>query len=52
MEAIFKNTENREMNKPHKSVLNLSQRLDIRSLNKHVALQNVSVYFMWKNKRK
>ena len=27
------------MNEPHKFVLNLAQRLDLRSSNKHVALQ-------------
>ena len=38
MNTIFMNTENNRTNKPHKFVLNLSQRLDLRSLNKHVAL--------------
>ena len=32
------------MNKPHEFTRNLSQRLDLRSSNKHVALQNLSVY--------
>ena len=36
----------------HKFVLNLSQRLDLRSSNKHVSLQNVSIYYMLKNTRK
>ena len=31
---------------------NLSQRLGLRSSNKHVALQNVSIYGTWKNARK
>ena len=39
METIFMNTENSKMNEPHKFVLNLSQRLDLRSSDKHVALQ-------------
>ena len=33
-------------------VLNLSQKLDLRGSNKSVALQNVSVYYTWKNIRK
>ena len=49
MEAISMNTENSKMNKPHKFVLNLSQRLDLRSSNKLVALQNLSIYFTSKN---
>ena len=32
------NTENSKTNEPHKFILNLSQRLDFRSSNKHVAL--------------
>ena len=31
------NTENSKTNEPYKSVLNLSQRLDLRSSNKHDA---------------
>ena len=33
------------MNKKHKFVLNLSQRLDSRSSNKNFALQNLSIYY-------
>ena len=40
MERIFMNTENNKSNEPNKFVLNLSQKLDLRSLNKHVTLQN------------
>ena len=52
METIFMNTENSKTNEPHKFVFNLSQRLDLRRSNKHVALQNLSIYYMWKNVRK
>ena len=45
METILMNTENSKMNGQHKLVLNLSQRLDLRSLVKHVALQNLSIYY-------
>ena len=46
------NTEHRKTNEPHKFVLNLSQRLDLRNSNKHVALQNLSIYYTWQNTRK
>ena len=46
------NTENSKINEPHKFVLNLSQRLDLRRFNKNVVLQNVSIYYTWKNIRK
>ena len=47
IEKISTNTENCKTNEPHKFVLNLPQRL-----NKHVALQNLSIYYTWKNIRK
>ena len=44
METLFMNTENSKTNELHK----FSQMLDLRSSNKHVALQNVSIYYTWK----
>ena len=52
METIFVNTDNSKTNEPHKFVLNLSQGLHLRSSDKHVALQNLSIYYTWKNIRK
>ena len=46
------NTENSKTNKPHKFVLNVAQRLDLWSSDKHVALQNLSIYYTLKNIRK
>ena len=45
-------TENNKPNEPLRFVLNLSQRLGLRSSNKHVALQNLSIFYAWKNIRK
>ena len=52
MEMIFMNTDNNKTNESHKFVRNLSQRLDLRRSNKHVALQNSFMYYTWKNVRK
>ena len=52
METIFMNTKNSKTNEPRKFVLNLSQRFDLGSSKKHVALQNFSIYYTWKNIRK
>ena len=52
METIFMNMENSKTNEPHKFVLNLSKRLDLSSSNNYVALQNLSIYYTWKNIRK
>ena len=52
MEKILVSTENSKTNEPRKSALNLSQRLDLRGLNKHVALKNLSINYTWKNIKK
>ena len=52
MEAIFINTENSKTIELHQFVLNLSQKLDLISSNENVALQNLSIYYTWKNIRK
>ena len=46
------NTENCKKNEPYKFVINLSQRLDLRSSDKHVFLQNLSIYYSWENIRR
>ena len=33
-------------------ISNLSHRLNLRNWDKHVALQNISIYYTWKNIRK
>ena len=49
METIFMNTKNSKTNEPHQFILNLSQRLSLGSLDIHVALQNLSINYTWKN---
>ena len=44
--------ENRKLNEPHKFSLNFSQGLHLRSSNKHVAFENLSVYYTFRNIRK
>ena len=51
METIFMNTESRKTNYPHKSVLKLSQILDLKISNKHFTLKNAT-YYTWKNYKK
>ena len=48
METIFMNTKISKTNEPHQFVLNLSQRLYLRSSIKRVTLQNLSFYYTWK----
>ena len=51
METIFMNTENSKTNEPHKFALNLSQRLELRSSNKHVAFDNLYLLHVEKYKK-
>ena len=46
------NLEDSKRNEPHQFVLNLLQKSDLRSSNKHVGLQSLSIYYTWKNIRK
>ena len=48
---ILMNSENSKTNEPQKFVLNLSHILDLKSSNKHVSLQNLSIYYTWENIR-
>ena len=52
MKTIFINTENSKANESQKFVLDLPQRLDLKSSSGHVALQNLTIYYMQKNIRK
>ena len=47
--TIFMNMENSKENEPHKFVPNLLERLDLRSSDKHVVLQNLCICNRWKN---
>ena len=48
---ILMNSENSKTNEPQKFVFNLSHILDLKSSNKHVSLQNLSIYYTWENIR-
>ena len=45
METILVNTENSKATEPHKFVINLSQILNIRRSDKHIALQNLPIHY-------
>ena len=49
MDTIFINTENGRTSEHHVLLLNLTNKIDLRS-EKTVALSNLSIYYTWKNK--
>ena len=49
MDTIFMNSENSKISKPHVLILKLTNKLDLRSGEKAIALSNLSIYYTWKN---
>ena len=49
METIYINTENSKKSEPHIFKLDLTDKLNLKNLNKNMALTNLSIYYTWKN---
>ena len=49
METIFISTENSKINEPHKFRLTLADKRNLKDVLKNMALENVSIYYTWKN---
>ena len=45
MDTIFKNSENSKKPKPHGLILKLTNKLDLRTGEKIIALSNLSIYY-------
>ena len=43
------NTENSKTNEPHRFILDLTDKLNLKKSNKNMALTNLSIYYSWKN---
>ena len=52
MNTIFLNSENRRISDPHRLLLNLTDKTDLRTKDKYMALSNLSIYYIWKNIKK
>ena len=49
METIFMNTENSTTNESHRFRLDLTDKLNLKNLQKNIALANLSIYYTWEN---
>ena len=49
MDTIFMNSENNKRSDPHRLLLNLSDKINLKRNDKYVALSNLSIYHTWKN---
>ena len=43
------NTENSKTSEPHRFKLDLTDKLNLKNPNKKMALNNLSIYYIWKN---
>ena len=49
MNATFMNSENSKTSEPYRLLLNLSDKVNLKSSDKYVALSNLSISYTWKN---
>ena len=49
MNTIFMNSENSQTFDPHRLLLNLTDKIDLKSKDKYITLSNLSIYYTWKN---
>ena len=52
MDTMFMNSENSKTSDPHRLLLNLSDKINLKRSDKYVALSNLSIYYTWKNIKK
>ena len=52
MDTIFMNSENSKTCDPHRLLLNLSDKINLKRSDKYVVLSNFSIYYIWKNIKK
>ena len=49
MNTIFLNSKSSKTSDPHRLLLNLTDKIDLRRKDKYIALSNLSNYYAWKN---
>ena len=52
MDTIFMNSENSKTSDPHRLLLNLTDKIDLRKKDKYIALSNLNIHYIWKNIKK
>ena len=48
MDTFFMNSENSKTSDPHRLLLNLSDKKDLKGSDKYASLSNFSIYYIWK----
>ena len=49
MNTAFMNSGNSKTSDPHRLLINLLDKIDLKRKNKYIALSNLSIYYAWKN---
>ena len=52
MYTMFMNSKNRKTSKPHRLLLNLADKVNLKRNDKYDALSNLSMNYTWKNIKK
>ena len=52
MGTIFMKSKNSKITHPHRLILNLAFKINLKGGDKHVALSNLSIYYTWNNIKK
>ena len=51
MDTIFMDSKNSKIFDPHRILLNLSNKIDLKRCDKYDVLSNLRIYYAWKNKK-
>ena len=49
MDTIFMNSKNNGTSDSHRLLLTFTDKINLKKSDKHVALSNLSIYYIWKN---
>ena len=49
MDTIFMNSEKSKTSDPHRLLLNISDKMNLKRKDKYVVLSNLGIYYTWKN---
>ena len=52
MDTKFMNSENSKTCDPHRLLLNISDKINLKGSDKYMALSNLSIYYTWQNVKK
>ena len=52
MNNIFMNSDNSKTSDPHRLLLHLTDKIDLRIIDKYIALSNLSIFYKWKKIKK